>query len=79
VARWIYRKKKALLAERERAAKEWLSANPDLAQRLQAETAKRVPWKTFWLDIEDRSDIDVPPEVKSWLQKCAGWRSNSQG
>jgi hypothetical protein len=69
--RWQYRRQKAVRNGRKRTAQEWLSENQDIAKRLQSEAAAHVSWKSLWLGIEDETGVDIPKDVKWWLQKYA--------
>jgi hypothetical protein len=68
MARWQYRKQKAIRDERQRNAEQWLSSNPDIAKRVEVAAATYVSWRSLWLGFEDQSGIDVPLDVKWWLQ-----------
>jgi hypothetical protein len=67
-----YRKRKALLAERERIAKQWLSDNVDIGKKLETVVAARGSWNSFWLGLQDEISVDIPPDVRWHLQRSVG-------
>jgi hypothetical protein len=45
-----------------------VTSNPDIAKRVEVAAATYVSWRSLWLGFEDQSGIDVPLDVKWWLQ-----------
>jgi hypothetical protein len=67
--RWMYRKRKTARKERKRTALAWLEEHPDVARRLLSEAAAHVTWESMWLGLEDTLDVDIPHDVRRFLQK----------
>jgi hypothetical protein len=67
--RWGYRRAKAKRATKIQAALEWMSQHPEIASRLQAEADAHISWESMWLGLQDQTDIDIPLEVRWFLEK----------